>query len=103
MVAEQETMITRDTGNVAYLAGTTTKVLEVVEAKAVSDLTPEALQRELPHLTLAQVYAALAYYHAHKPDVDAQIAERYAYADSLRRANPNPWTREQLLARRAAL
>ena len=98
--AVRETFITLDTENTAYIDGTTTKVIEVVQAKIVHELTPEALQRELPHLSLAQIYAALAYYHAHQSELDAQIAAQIAYADDLRRANPNPWTREQLLSRR---
>lgn len=38
-------------------------------------LSPEEIAREIPHLTLAQVYAALAYYHANKEEIEAQIAE----------------------------
>ena len=82
------------------IEGTSTKIIEVVEAKYAQELTPEQVQRELPHLTIAQVYAALAVYHAHKPEFDAQIAERHRFADALRDAEPNPVTREQLQARR---
>ena len=38
--------------------------------------TPEQIAEEiLDHLTLAQVYAALAYYHANKAQIDADLAE----------------------------
>jgi uncharacterized protein (DUF433 family) len=85
---------------VAYIEDTSTKVIEVVQAKQGHDFTPEEVQRQLPHLTLAQVYADLAYYHANKEELDAQIAERHHLADELRAQNPNPFTREDLLARR---
>ncbi len=40
-------------------------------------LTPEEIATEIPHLTLAQVHAALAYYHGNRDELDAEIeAER---------------------------
>ncbi|MBE9185505.1 DUF433 domain-containing protein [Microcoleus sp. LEGE 07076] len=37
-------------------------------------LTPEKILDEKPHLTLAQIYGALAYYYANKDQIDADIA-----------------------------
>ena len=37
-------------------------------------LNPEEIARDIPHLTLAQVYAALAYYHANQAEIEAEIA-----------------------------
>jgi uncharacterized small protein (DUF1192 family) len=34
----------------------------------------EEIARKFPHLSLAGVYAALAYYHANREEVDAEIA-----------------------------
>jgi len=34
----------------------------------------EEIADQYPHLTLAQVYAALAYYHANKQEVEADLA-----------------------------
>ncbi len=83
--------IVLDERGVAYIEGTTTKVIEVVLNKEWSGDTPEELQRNMPHLTLAQVYAALAYYHAHKEALDAEIEERAAFAERLRaEAGPSP-------------
>lgn len=47
--------IVLDSQGVAYLENTTTKVLKIVLAKQAYKLTPEAVQQELPHLTLTQV------------------------------------------------
>jgi uncharacterized protein (DUF433 family) len=38
-------------------------------------LTPEEIQRELPHLTLAQIYDALSYYFDNQEAIDEEIAE----------------------------
>jgi hypothetical protein len=56
-------------------------------------LTPEEIAIEYPHLNLAQVHAALAYYHADGDEIEDEIAheERQAidwerqFANSLRR------------------
>jgi uncharacterized protein (DUF433 family) len=34
---------------------------------------PEEIQRELPHLTLAQVYDAIAYFLDHREDINLQL------------------------------
>ncbi len=36
--------------------------------------TPEQIADEYEHLNLAQVYAALAYYHANQAEIEAQLA-----------------------------
>lgn len=41
-------------------------------------MTPQQIIDERPHLTLAQVYAALAYYYANKKQIDAEIAAENA-------------------------
>ena len=89
-----------DDKGVATIEGTSTKVIEVVQAKQAHNWTPEQMQSELPHLTLAQVYAALAYYHANRDELDNQIRERREFADELRSRERNPLTRAELIARR---
>jgi hypothetical protein len=37
-------------------------------------LMPEEIAERIGHLSLAQVYAALAYYHANREAVEAEIA-----------------------------
>jgi uncharacterized protein (DUF433 family) len=37
-------------------------------------LRAEEIAREYGHLTLAQAYAALAYYHANRTEIDADLA-----------------------------
>ena len=46
-------------------------------------LTPEEIITELPHLSLAQVYAALTYYHANREEIEADIMAEAATAEHL--------------------
>ncbi|MGH8067479.1 MAG: DUF433 domain-containing protein [Candidatus Entotheonellia bacterium] len=46
-------------------------------------LTPEEITTEVPHLSLAQVYAALTYYHANREEIEADIAAEDAEAKQL--------------------
>jgi uncharacterized protein (DUF433 family) len=62
-----------DAAGVAWIAGTTTKVIDLALRKRALGASPEALRVQMPHLTLAQIYGALAYYHAHQQAMDAEI------------------------------
>lgn len=48
-------------------------------------LTPEQIADEFGHLSLAQVYAALAFYHANRDEIEAAIAAEEETADRLER------------------
>ena len=50
-------------------------------------LSPEEIADELRHLSLAQVYAALAYYHGNREAMDADIAATEAEAEQLEAAH----------------
>jgi uncharacterized protein (DUF433 family) len=83
--------ITVDEQGIARVAGTRMKVIHLVMDKMAHDASPEEMQREFPHRTLARVYAALTYYHDHKAELDAQIAQAGSEADALRaQAGPQP-------------
>jgi uncharacterized protein (DUF433 family) len=44
-------------------------------------LTPEEIAAKIEHLTLAQIHAALAYYHANLDEIDGGIAAEKAAAE----------------------
>jgi uncharacterized protein (DUF433 family) len=46
-------------------------------------LTLEETTTEVPHLSLAQVYAALTYYHANREEIEADIAAEDTKAKQL--------------------
>ena len=47
--------------------------------------SPEEIARQLNHLTLAQVYAALTYYLANRAIIDAEVAAEEAEGDRIER------------------
>ena len=46
-------------------------------------LSPEEIAAKIEHLTLAQIHAALAYYHANRDEVDSDIAADDAAAEEI--------------------
>lgn len=38
-------------------------------------LSPEEIQQELPHLTLAQIFDALAFYFDHRQEIDREMEQ----------------------------
>lgn len=46
-------------------------------------LTPEGIAAKIEHLSLAQVHAALTYYHANHAEIDSDIAEEEAEAERI--------------------
>ena len=58
---------------IPIIAGTGIAVRRVVGWYKLG-LNPEEITEQLPHLTLAQVYAALAYYHANREEIETDIA-----------------------------
>lgn len=52
-----------------------------------SGQTPEEIADQYGHLSLAQVYAALAYYHAHRDQIDAELIEELAEYNRLATAH----------------
>lgn len=48
-------------------------------------LSPEEIANEIGHLTLAQVYAALTYYHLNQDEIEAELEAEEAEAAALER------------------
>lgn len=48
-------------------------------------LSPEEIADQIGHLTLAQVYAALTYYHANRAEIEADLALEEADMNALER------------------
>ncbi len=76
--------IWRDDKNVPYITGTPIKVIEVVRDYLGHGWNPEQIHEQHPHLTLAQIHAALAYYYDHKEELDQDMANRDKMAEELR-------------------
>lgn len=56
-----------------FLAGTQTKVIEVVLDRLAYHWDADEIHRQHPHLSLGQIYSALAYYYDHQAAMDRAI------------------------------
>ena len=90
-----------DDRGIARVAGTRLKVAHLVMDQMANRSSPEQLREQFPPLTLAQVYAALTYYHDHKDQLDAQIARGVGETEAARAAATDQPTRAGLGARAA--
>jgi len=66
------------------LAGTGITVRRIVGWYKLG-LTPEEIAGRIGHLSLAQVHAALAYYHANREEIESDMAVEEAEAERLER------------------
>src|ERR1700745_668754 len=71
------TQIEIDARGVAWVAGANTKVKEIVLDKLAYGWSPEEMHFQHPHLSLAQIHAALSYYYGHQEELDADIERRH--------------------------
>jgi uncharacterized protein (DUF433 family) len=71
---EVSTHILTDEQGRAWIDDTNVKVIEVVRDWLAHGSSPEEMSLQYPHLSLAQVHAALAYYYDHQAEFDQAIA-----------------------------
>lgn len=86
-VADIGTFIVRTSeirGGRPRIAGTGVTVRRIVGWYKLG-LSPEEIADRIGHLSLAQVYAALAYYHANREEIEADIAAEEDEAERLER------------------
>ena len=65
----------RDGQERAYIVGTRVRVQDIYVDSQVVGKSPEEIVTALPHLTLAQVHAALAYYFDHRDEVLEEVRQ----------------------------
>jgi uncharacterized protein (DUF433 family) len=78
------TNIEYDARGVPYIAGTTMKVIELVTAQKAYGWSPEELHFQFPHISLAKVHSALAYYWDHQEEIDAEIERVSQFVENAR-------------------
>jgi uncharacterized protein (DUF433 family) len=72
-----------DSNGVAMIAGTTTKVVEIVLDRLAHHWDADEIRRQHPHLSLGQIHSALAYYYDHQADLDREVEQRLAREDEI--------------------
>ena len=83
------TLITRSPdirGGRPRIAGTGVTVRRIVGWYKLG-LSPEEIAEEIGRLTLAQVYAALAYYHANRDEIEQDMAQEDEAAEQLEQSH----------------
>ena len=98
---EKQAHIRLDDQGRPWIDDTNVKVIEVVLDHLGYGWSAETIQENHPHLSLAQVYAALAWYYDHQPEMDAEIAHQDERIQALRdAAAPSPLQRRLAASRR---
>lgn len=81
MVAAAVSHIEIDENGVAWISEANTKVIEVALDKLAHGSSPEEMHFQYPHLSLAQIHAALAYYYDHQLEMDSEIQRHWFAAN----------------------
>ena len=82
----------RDGQDRAFIAGTRIRVQDIYAMAEVQGLNADEIVAALPHLTLAQVYAALSYYFDHRDAIQAALREDENFVAQLRAlTGPGPF------------
>src|SRR5207248_1395632 len=68
----------------AFIAGTRVRVQDIYAQAEIHGRAPEEIVEGLPHLTLGQVHAALAYFFDHRDEILCEMREDQAFANQLR-------------------
>jgi len=71
------------------IAGTRIKVEQVVIWHEQMGMSPADIVSRWPHLTLGDIYAALAYYHDHRQEIDTDLAEGERLFEELKAKQPS--------------
>ncbi len=80
-----------DESGAPIIAGTTMKVVELVTETRAYGWSAEELHFQHPHLTLGQIYSALAYYWDHAEKLDQDIEHRLQHIEQMHQAaGPSP-------------
>jgi uncharacterized protein (DUF433 family) len=80
----------------AWIDKTNVKVIEVVLDHLAYGWSPEEMHYQHPHLSLAQIHSALAYYFDHQSEFDKQIEASLKNAEQLAAAAKDSPLRQRL-------
>ena len=83
-----------------WVDDTNVKVIEVVLDHLAYGWNAETIQENHPHLSLAQVYAALAWYYDHQTEMDVELERQDERIRALRAASGQSSLQQRLAAQR---
>jgi uncharacterized protein (DUF433 family) len=76
-------------GGKPRIAGHRIKVQDIVIWYEEMGMSPDEILYHYPSITLADVYAALAYYHDHREEIRRQIRDDEAFAREMQAQTPS--------------
>ena len=92
--------IVKESGSPARLESQPrTRVAMIVMDYLGRGLGPEEIVRHYPYLTLAEVHSAMAYYHDHRDEIDAEIQGELEQLENSPNANSRAAVWQKLKAR----
>lgn len=101
MSPPSEPLIARNDEGIPVIVGANTKVVQLVSFVRARDKAPEEVQEQLPHLSVEQIEAALAFYEDHRQEIDEDIERRIAEAERIREELGQPPIVERIRRMRA--
>jgi len=96
MTAVVESYIEIDENRVAWIADTRIKVIEIAVDKLAHGSSPEELHFQYPHLSMAQIHAALAFYYDHREELESEILNRLREVNELAAAQADSPLQQKL-------
>jgi uncharacterized protein (DUF433 family) len=84
---------------VPLVEGTMTKVIEIALDRLAHHWDADEIQRQHPHLSLAQIHAVLTYYYDHQTELDAQIQSQLQEVEGIKAAIGDSRIRVKLAGR----
>ena len=99
VIREHIEIVEGASGPKARIAGHRIRVQDVVIWHEKLGMSPDEIVYHYPTITLADVYAALAYYWDHRDEIERAIAEEQAFVEEFRR-NHTSLLQEKLKHRR---
>ena len=76
-------------GGKPRIAGHRIRVQDIAVWHEKLGMSPDEIVSEHPTLTLADVYAALAYYFDHREEIERDIRDDRTFVEAFRRQNPS--------------
>ena len=70
------------------IAGSRIRVQDIVVWHEVHELSPDEIVSQFPGLTLADVYAALTYYHDHREEIHQHMRDAEAFVEAFKKHYP---------------
>ena len=78
LIAEPVSHVSLDERGVAWVDDTQVKIIELALDHLAYGWSAEAMHEQFPHLSLAQIHAAWAYFYDHQEEFEGQIRQQDA-------------------------